>query len=477
MQTFISKYSLAAHIALLATSPLFLFPWFGDDATASVLLWFSFIGSAWYFLEPSRKNGEMLHDARRRVVSALLKDPLFWCFAVLAVLALLRIGNDGVAMSYDAASGKWSISGAKIAFLPSCVRGGGRLALAVIVALTIVAAVCRHALGKAARTSFLFMLSLFAGMAAILAAFACHFGWGTALMQAECQIPTSSFVGTAFGICLLAGTASLAGAFERGWNGMLLLYSFALGACATGLYFFAPVYVIAYFLLAFLLVFAVSLAHLGIVCDRTAAFKMVAAVIMACLVPAICCMWLTPKNIEAARLAPFTDEHFAFFSQNYWKTREICSAVAAKVWNASPWLGSGLGSFGIDMNYYAASGDWTVLPAAQSCAVNGWWHLLAERGLVGAISLALVVSVLVVSLARRAITCSAAMSFFPSVAAAVFSLLALVGQAFFDVTFLRADVALAAMAVFTIGASSMVAAPANGVSPEKADVKKTATGE
>ena len=460
MQNFISKYALAAHIAFLAASPLFLFPWFGETEIASVMLWLSFICAAWYFLEPSRRNEEMMHDARNRVVRSLLKDPLFWAFVVLAALGALRIFNDGVALTYDVAVGKWSLNDVTVSFVPSCVRGGGRLEFAMIVALATVTETCRHALGKSARTSFLSFLSVFAGIAAIVAAAACFFGWGKAPLMAECQLSTSSYVGAAFGICLLAGMAALVGAFEKGWSNFLLLYSFAIGACATGLYFFAPVYVILIYVIALVVMFVFVVSYAGIVCDRTVAFKTVAAVIMAAIVPAICCMWLTPKTVEAARLAPFTDENFALLSQNYWKTREICSAVAAKVWNASPWLGSGLGSFGLDANFNAAPGDWAVLPPAQSCAVNGWWHLLAERGLVGAISCAIILVMLVVTFVSRIVKSSLGHSFLPAGVLSLLVFAAVAVQTFFDVSVFRADVALSLFAVLSVGASSFVRAPA-----------------
>ena len=474
MQAFISKYALAAHIALLAASPLFLFPWFGEAETAYVMLWLSFIGAAWYFLEPSRRGGEMLHDARRRVAVALVKDPLFWVFVPLAILATFRLFNDGVAMTYAASSGKWSISGAEISFIPACVSGRGHVELAMIVAVATIVETCRHAIGKAARTCFLFCLSLFAGIAAILGAAACYFGWGTALLEAECQMATSSYSGAAFGICLLAGTVALAGGFEKGWNSLLLLYSFSIGACATGLYFFAPSYVILLYLVAFIVMFLFTVSYAGIVFDRTIAFKTVAAVIMAALVPAICCMWLTPRSVESARLAPFFDGQFNIFSQNYWKIREICSAVAAKVWNSSPWLGSGLGSFGIDMNFNAAPGDWAVLPPAQACAVNGWWQLLAERGLVGAISYALVAALLATTFFVRAVKSIPGKSFLPAAALAVATASCIVAQTFFDVTLFRADVTLVVAAVLSLGASSFVAAPAERAAPKKKhDEKKT----
>ena len=87
MQKFISKYALAAHLALLAVAPLFLSPLVGEGTVATVLLWLSPLAAAWVLLEPSRRADEMLHDARVRVASLIASDPLFWFLLLAVVLA------------------------------------------------------------------------------------------------------------------------------------------------------------------------------------------------------------------------------------------------------------------------------------------------------------------------------------------------------------------------------------------------------
>ena len=120
------------------------------------------------------------------------------------------------------------------------------------------------------------------------------------------------------------------------------------------------------------------------------------------------------------------------------------------------------------MNFNAAPGDWTVLPAAQSAAVNGWWHLLAERGLVGAISYALVAVLLLSTFAVRAIKCDFGKSFIPAAALSAVTALCLAAQTFFDISLYRADVLLAALSAFSLGASSFVVVP-----QERAALAKT----
>ena len=101
MQKAIAKYGLAAHLALVAVAPLFLFPFFGDVVVAKVLLWLALPAACWVLLEPSVRRGEMPHDARRRVFRAIVRDPLFWTFLAVLVVTGLRALNTGVALEYD----------------------------------------------------------------------------------------------------------------------------------------------------------------------------------------------------------------------------------------------------------------------------------------------------------------------------------------------------------------------------------------
>ena len=68
MQKLIAKYGTAAHLALLAAAPLFLFPFLPDEAIATVLLFLSLPAAVWTLMEPSVLDGEKLHTARERAV-------------------------------------------------------------------------------------------------------------------------------------------------------------------------------------------------------------------------------------------------------------------------------------------------------------------------------------------------------------------------------------------------------------------------
>ena len=474
MQKFLSKYSLAAHLAILAAAPLFLVPYCGDDIVGRALLWLSFICAVWYFLEPSRMSYEMLHDARIRVARALVKDPLFWIFAALAVIAAVRMANGNIGMVYDASISKWTMKEPELPFFPSCVSGTAFLPFATVVALLVIVESCRNAMGKGARMFFLSFVSIIAGIAGLAAAVICRFGGDMLLPLTECPISSSSYFGTAFGVYALAGAAAIAGSFEMGWGKWMLVHSLGAAGCLVGLYLFAPAYVIVAFLAAFVLIIVFSVSHAGIVGDRTMAFKTLAAIVMVVFMVAISVMWLTPKSVESARLEPFANGEFALLSDRFWKVRELCVSFAAKVWNSSPWTGSGIGAFPIAIKFHAAPGDWVLLPPGQTCAVSGWWTLLAERGLVGVVSFALVALLMLTTFIIRAVRSigSVPNMFYPAAFLAIVAVSLLAAQAYFDVSLFRTDVLLAVASLFAIGAGTFVPPPKQ-LGGEKASKQET----
>ena len=85
---------------------------------------------------------------------------------------------------------------------------------------------------------------------------------------------------------------------------------------------------------------------------------------------------------------------------------------------------------------------------------------MAERGLVGAISCAIILVMLVVTFVSRIVKSSLGHSFLPAGVLSLLVFAAVAVQTFFDVSVFRADVALSLFAVLSVGASSFVRAPA-----------------
>ena len=117
MQKLIGKYGLAAHLALVVVAPLFFTP--------TTVIWLSVLAVLWFLKEPSRVGFEQLHDARKRVLSSLWRDPVFWVFLLLTVIAGVRAANSGVALAYDAETASWSVTSPMCTFLPASADGVG----------------------------------------------------------------------------------------------------------------------------------------------------------------------------------------------------------------------------------------------------------------------------------------------------------------------------------------------------------------
>ena len=127
MQKLIAKYGAAAHLAILAVAPLFLFPFVGDETIATVLLWLAVPSAVWMVLEPSTRWDEAPHEARFRVVREIVRDPLFWTMLLVLAFAGVRALNSGIGLAYDAESSKWYVSAASLPFFPGSVGGAGYL--------------------------------------------------------------------------------------------------------------------------------------------------------------------------------------------------------------------------------------------------------------------------------------------------------------------------------------------------------------
>ena len=345
----------------------------------------SFIAFLWMLVEPSRRQGEMLHDARLRVFLSVFHDPLFWFSLFLALVAFVRWLNDGVAMVYDAENAVWSLRTPAIPFLPGSVSESGYLPFSATLAVTVMMQGCRHALGKSARGAFLFIASFLAGVASISAVISAACGHPGALSAAACATSDASFAGSAFGLHLAGAMVALVAAFERKWKSAMPLLIVAIGGCGTGLYAFAPDYVIAVYTLASVLVLGFSLMYASRKVGGLVVPKCLAILLVSAAAGALFSMWVLPASVRGARFAFLSQGGASLLPDGFIAARDSLSAIAASVWKEHSWLGTGLGSFGLDIRFNASPDDWALLPSSQVGALNGWWQMLAERGIAGVI--------------------------------------------------------------------------------------------
>lgn len=467
MQKAISKYGLAAHLALLAVAPLFLFPFCGEVWTARVLLWMSLPAFAWTLLEPSRRKGEMLHDARYRVFTSIVRDPLFWFSLFLVVVAMVRWLNGGVAMSYDAENAVWSLRSPALAFLPGSVDGTGYLPFASVVAVLVLIQGCRHSLGKSARVGFLFVAAFLAGVAAIVAGLCAACGHKGALAAAACSTADASFVGNAFGLHLAGSMIALVGAFERKWKSAMPLLIVAIGGCGVGLYMFAPDLVILVYLVSAVIVLAFSLMYAQKKIGVLAAPKCLAMLLVAVAAGVVFSLGVVPAAVKASKFAFLSQEDAKFLPEWLFGARDALSAIAASVWKDHSWLGTGLGSFALDIRFNASSADWALFAPKQAGALNGWWQMLAERGISGVILFASPLFFIAWTYVLRAVAfvgrvvssghLAELMATHPVCALGPVAVAATAACGFIDHSFCRPETMMAATAMFALSASAFPA--------------------
>ena len=400
VQKLIAKYGLAAHLALLAVAPLLLFPFFPDTTVATVLVWLAIPAWGWLMQEPSVRNGEAPHDARERVVRSVLRDPVFWLSLVLIVFTGLRALNTGIGMSYDAETAKWRVSSAIMPVYPGVIGSSGYLPFAAAFALSVILQGTRHALGKSARMSFLLVSSALAGLGAVIAIVAVHMGDDRAVAAAKCLSSAYSFVGMAFGVLLLGGLVALIAAFERRWDFAMLAAPLSVGGTAAGAFVFSPPLLIFAVAAVALLMLVYAFAYACRTLRSAGEFKYLVALGISLTLGFLLVVAVLPGEILQSRLGPLLslkplDDGFA-------EIRLALSDVAVKTWLSNLWAGAGIGSFPLSFRFNASEADWALVRGTVVAVPNGWWQVLAERGVSGLLFLLLPAGFLLFTYLRRA---------------------------------------------------------------------------
>ncbi|MBO5905170.1 MAG: hypothetical protein J6Q84_01985 [Kiritimatiellae bacterium] len=455
MQKFFSKYALAAHLALLAVAPLFLFPYFDSSVTAEVLLWMSLLTVLWLVLEPSKRVGEYLRQAQGRVLRSCVLDPLFGLFVLFFVIALIRCFNDGVQLVYDFLGDewKWFITPSRVSWLPGSAGNAGSIELSTYIAVMVSVMACRHALGKSARIMFVFLSSLFAAIAAITAIWVLK---GDAKLVADTTnyIP-SSFSGSAFGVFSLSSIVSLAGMFERRWNKSLLLFAFAIGGAFSGLWYFGSSPIIGIYSVVGVLLILSSAINVAITNGLSAFFKFFVALIIASIIPIMVLRFLMPIEILDQKLAFLT---FDFFDPQYYASRSEYVEIAKNVWqDGFMWQGGGLGCLPLYIQNCMAEKFWVKdIPC-------GWWQLIAERGFIGLAMYILPICFMLFTFALRLVKIRTLRAFWPMVILGLTVLLTVCVEGLFNAALLSPEVLVSTVAFLAVGVSSFSRRKVEGV--------------
>jgi len=434
----------------MAVAPLVLYPFCAPDTVAAVLLWLSLISGAWVVMAPSCKSGELPHQARNRVISEMLRDPLMWFLLVAVAFAGLRALNGGIALVYDAESMTWSVNPPGVEILPGSVDGSGFLPFATCVSLFVVLQGARHSLNAEGALAFFAASSSFAGVSAVLAATALSYGNARVEEMVSCSYVSPDFAGTAYGIYALTGLVALFGCIGEGWRRAEPFAVFGLVCSSLGLALFSPPATFTVFAAVFAVLAVTSFPLMRGRFAGSASLRCVLAIIMT--VGAVVFLSMFDENFTALGEKRDAFLEMKLFPEGFASARDVLSSIALKSWKESPWLGTGLGSFPIDIRFGATQVDWTIISPSQTASMNGWWQILVERGVVGALILTVAVGFLAWTYFSRLVKSFGCGIWHPACLLGPFAAFSLVALAFADSSLLRSDVLLPAAAVLALSA-------------------------
>ncbi len=390
----IFKYSLAAHLGLLAAFPIAALPFLSADALGKALLWLTLISAIWIFAEPAVLIGERSAQARQRTFHAILSDPLFYFFVLAVAFALVRHLNSGIQLGYAVEEKAWLVKAPPAPVLPASVAGAGFLPLVSTLALGVFTLGVRNALGAAGRVFCGLTAVSVAGAAGLVAGTLACTGASPALADAfKCNFLDSPYLGGAFGFCMLLAVLLGVDAERRKWAAARLPFVIAVAGGATGLVFFAPPYVTCVFL-AVTLVFAIFAL---VFCARAGSMsgfaRALVFLIIALAVPAILLTGLAPAEFQQYKLQGL--DPAAAFPVEYARLTGVHARISKAMWLEHPWVGAGEGAYGLQLPFIATNEDWMFLPPHPENAIAGFWTLIAERGIVGCALLAVGLGMLV----------------------------------------------------------------------------------
>lgn len=382
IQRIITKYGLATHLALLAAVPFAVHIFLGPFVAALVAACLSFFAVEWFLLEPSIHSGEDFDDARQRVLSSLVRDPLLYFFAIAILFALARALNGGLTTVYDVETQVWSVSQPAIPFLPASSGDDGFILFSAVLALAVVVLCVRHGLGHAARTSCLLTGSCVAGVAGLVAAAAACCGNAALIDLASRGFQSIVFSGDVFGLWLLASVASAGMVEDQNWSraGRPAVF-IALAGNTVGLIFFAPPPVAVLYLVLSFVFAAFVLFFVGNRVSFPASVRVLTIGAVAVGLAVMCLVILAPEHVRSVKTAgilPATS-----LPATFWDVRSALSRLSREMWVAHPWCGVGAGAFGLNVPFVAVQADWAILPPRPEFVADGYLMLLAERGILG----------------------------------------------------------------------------------------------
>ncbi|MBR1870612.1 MAG: hypothetical protein IJ802_02185 [Kiritimatiellae bacterium] len=409
-QRAVTKFGLAAHIALLAALPVALTPFLSAQWLGKTILWLTLFAVVWILLAPSIRSGEGLGMARRRVLGGIVRDPMTWFFVLAAVMMWLAKLNGGVELFYDAETTQWIIKTPPVEELMSSVPGAGFLPLATTIGVAVCVLGVRHAMGRQARTWCGLAAAFIAGCGAFALAaltFTGAEGFAGACLRNFGDAP---FFGSFFIMWLFMAITCGAQAEAEGWGAARLPMAVAVGGNVTAVAFFLPPLASAIVFGVALVFLMTSLAYAARAGKGGAAARAFVMCVFGILMTALVVMMCASEEIRTAKVEqilaaePEKEPIEDTFDEDTDPTPdEVLSRIAQQMWLTAPWSGVGIGAYNLNVPFYAEDADWRILPPKVDWPVNGYWGLLAERGITGCAIIAVGLAFLVVFWFIRAV--------------------------------------------------------------------------
>lgn len=444
MQKLISKYALAAHLAILAVAPQFF--------SLGAVLCLSALALCWLFFEPSRLGEESLYAARKRVASAIISDPVFWLTTSIFVFRAISYFNTGVAMSYDAESGNWALSQPLLPYLPASASNCASAELSAGAALVVVLQGCRNAMGRMARGAFMILFSAFSGVGALVYCILCSSHSQMALTLAACSFSNPQFLGVYHAMGLFCAIAAFSNVLRYGWYSSILFIIFGVSCNAAALFVFAPESVIFVFASACSALILYTIVWHYIVENPAQGLMAFIGTVFFLALAAVLVVIALPDTFISTKLAPFLGEE-KFLPENFHALYAKLSDASLAIWKKCPWLGSGLGTFPDAMKFVSSPEFWEIVPANQLSPTSLHWKVLAERGAIGAFLIVSLLSLMLFTFLKRWV---GAIKTFPqpSAMAGLFLLVAAAVDSLYGVSMLSAGTTVAFLSMLAISASS-----------------------
>jgi hypothetical protein len=398
---FATKYGLASHLGMLVGLPIGLAPFVSSKVLADTTLWLILLAVIWILFEPSIRMGERLSQARARVRKGIFTDLVFWFLLSCVLIAFFRWMNSGISLAYEPMVNKWVVKSPAVEGIPACVEGYGYLPFVFSVALSIFIIGIRHAVGLKARICCGIVAAFFVGLGGIAAAISVCAGWSESLVKAAslANLTDGPFIGSIFGVWLLLSTAFGAQSESCKWGHARLPFYIAIAGNGAGLIFFAPTVVSEYYLLATIVMALFCLVWLS----RTGCHGSVPRALVVYLFGLATPVFLLKASglPELISLKMTDFDPTMSFSEVYVQVKGVLSNVALKMWDSAMWFGKGLGSYKLNLPFLVEQADWSLISAEPQNAVNGYYTLIAERGIVGCMILVALVGVFLWMYLRR----------------------------------------------------------------------------